>query len=289
MDEIIQLDALWNFSDPAESETKFREVLPGVQAEGDPDRYLQLLTQLARTFSLRRMFAEAHAQLDEVEALLTPDTPAAHIRYCLERGRTYNSNNQHEQALPFFLEAFERGQMAGEDNLAIDAAHMIAIAIQPAEKQVAWSEIAMEMAEASQDEKARKWLGPLYNNLGWTYHDAGDYQKALELFEKSVVFREAQDEPVPIRIAHWSVARTYRSVGRVEEALAIQEALAEQLADAGESDGYVFEELAECYLLMGREEEAKPYFMHAYELLSQDGWLKANETARLSRLKTFGK
>jgi tetratricopeptide (TPR) repeat protein len=54
------IDALWEYDDPAASEARFRAAL--VTASGD-DR-LELLTQLARTDSLRGRFAEAHRVLE---------------------------------------------------------------------------------------------------------------------------------------------------------------------------------------------------------------------------------
>ena len=53
----------------------------------------------------------------------------------------------------------------------------------------------------------------------------------------------------------------------------------------GGSDGYVEEEIGECLLLLKREEEARPYFAKAYELLSKDEWLVDNEPERVKRLK----
>ena len=70
----VDFDALWNFGDPAATEAKFREVLPKVEAAGDPDRHAQLLTQIARTHSLRKQFAEANALLDRVEKMLSDRT-----------------------------------------------------------------------------------------------------------------------------------------------------------------------------------------------------------------------
>jgi hypothetical protein len=56
----------------------------------------------------------------------------------------------------------------------------------------------------------------------------------------------------------------------------------------GESDGYVFEELGECLLLLGRPGEARLFFARAYAELSRDSWLAESEPARLERLKELG-
>ena len=58
-----------------------------------------------------------------------------------------------------------------------------------------------------------------------------------------------------------------------------------ELEAAGLRDGFVFEELAECCLLLGRGDEARKHFAAAYVELSQDPWLTRDEPQRLARLK----
>jgi len=79
-----------------------------------------------------------------------------------------------------------------------------------------------------------------------------------------------------------------RSLGRVEEALTLQQELLREFEALGEQDGYVYEELAECLAALGRDDEARPYFARAYEALSRDPWLADSEPARLERLRTLG-
>ena len=146
----------------------------------------------------------------------------------------------------------------------------------------------MEAAEVSDDPRAQGWLGALYNNTGWTYHDTGEYERALELFEKGLAWRKERDNDQAKQIAKWTVARAKRSLGRTEEALAMQQSLLEEHESAGTSDGYVYEEIAECLLTLGRQDEARPHFERAYIELSKDDWLTENEPERLERLKRLG-
>ena len=168
-------DSLWNYNKPAETESKFRELLP--QAEKwDLDYQLQLRTQIARTEGLQRKFVEAHKTLDGVESQLGEKTKVAEIRYDLERGRVFNSAKEKEKAWPFFHKAFELSVGLNQDNFAVDAAHMLAIAESAAEKQMEWNQKALAIAEKSKEPKAQNWLGSLYNNMGWTYHDTGRFK-----------------------------------------------------------------------------------------------------------------
>jgi tetratricopeptide (TPR) repeat protein len=277
-------DSLWDYSKPDESENRFRELLPAAQSSGDNAYHAELLTQIARTQGLQRQIEAAHKTLDEVETLLTPEIPRAYIRYLLERGRVFNSSGDKAKARPLFLAAWEKAVPAGEDFYAIDAAHMMAI-VEPPQQQMAWNLKAVEIAEKTGDERARNWLGSLYNNIGWTYHDAGQYDEALDTFQKALAYREKQGKADTIHIAKWCIGRTLRSLNRIDEALTIQREL---LAAMGENqDGYVYEELAEC-LLIQKNADAQKYFALAYQALSQDSYLVEHESERLSRLKSLG-
>ncbi len=285
--ELQDFDARWDYAHPDSTEAVFRSLLPAARSAGDADYLVQLLTQIARTQGLQRKFTDAHATLDEAAGMLTDSLAVARVRYLLERGRVFNSAQEPERARPLFLSAWEEAQAAGAEYHAIDAAHMMGIIEPPAEALV-WNRKAIAAAEAAGSERARGWLGSLYNNVGWTYHDLGDYDQALDMFEKGLAFREEKKQPRETRIAKWCVARTYRSLGRTEEALAMQRTLEQELTASGETDGFVDEEIGECLLALGRPDEAAPSFARAHELLSKDPWFVEKEGARLARLAELG-
>lgn len=280
----LDFDSLWDYSNPEQTEIKFREVLK--QIPENESAHLELLTQIARTQGLQRKFDEAHETLNQVEKELKEDSRAK-VRYLLERGRVFNSSKQPDKAKPFFQEAVELAKKLKEDNYAVDAIHMLAIVADPT-SSLDLNLQAIAYAESSSDEKARNWLGSLYNNTGWSYHDTGDYESALKIFEKAEAFRRSKNDAGSLRIAAWAVARCLRSLNRIEESLSKQMGLLKEFESIGETDGYVFEEIGECLLLLNRKDEAKPYFAKAYEELSQDGFLVDNEPERLKRLKELG-
>jgi tetratricopeptide (TPR) repeat protein len=283
---MTDFDSLWDYNQPAETEQRFHELLPAAENSGDSSYHVQLLTQIARAQGLQRHFEQAHQTLDTAEKLLAPQLTRAHIRYLLERGRVFNSSDDKVRAHPLFLQVWQEATDAGEDFYAIDAAHMLGI-IEPPERQMQWNLKAVAIAEKRADERARNWLGSLYNNIGWTYHDAGNFDEALAIFHKALEYRQKQGKTDTIRIAHWCIARTLRSLNRIDEALMIQQQLlAEHRAGDGE-DAYVYEELGEC-LHLQNSSEAAPFFAKAYALLSQDEWLRQNEPGRLERLKLLG-
>lgn len=278
-------DLLWDYAHPDQTETKFRQIF--MQFPEDDPAFLELLTQIARAQGLQRKFKEANRTLDQVEERLGPGVSRPRVRYLLERGRVFNSSGEPERARPFFEQAFELAKHISEDFFAVDALHMLAI-IAPPDQSLDLNLQAIQMAEASQEERAQNWLGSLYNNTGWSYHGMGNYPAALAVFERAEAWQRSKGRENETRIAAWCVARTLRSLKRFEEALSGQMALKAEFERAGESDGYVFEEIGECLLVLDRTAEARPYFSKAYEILSQDGWLSEQEPDRLARLKKLG-
>lgn len=283
---MTNFDKLWDYNNPAGTEIKFREILTEIKDSGDRSAYLQLLTQIARTQGLQMKFDEAHKILDEVEKELSKDEiKLVRIRYLLERGRTFNSSKQKEKALELFHKAYELGKETGEDFFAIDAIHMLAIA-DSLDEGIKWNEIGIELAEKSKDERSKGWLGAFYNNTGWNYHDKKEYLKALNFFEKNVIWHTERKSGQREIIAKWCVARTYRSLDRINEAIEIQKKLIQEIKERNlDTDGFIFEELGELYLLKGMDADSKKNFGMAYEMLSKDIWLAANEKERLERMK----
>jgi tetratricopeptide (TPR) repeat protein len=273
---VVDLTELWDFDRPDVSEQRFRDALR--DATG-PDA-LVLRTQLARALGLRRRFAEAAAELDAV-----PDNgdPLVRTYRELERGRVLNSGGDPDGARPHFLAALAEAEAAGLDHLAADAAHMMAI-VEPGEAQIPWAERALAIAGGSADPRARRWIGSVSHNLGWTLHGLGRHEEALTVWRRALAFREEQDDADALHVAQWTVARGLRSLGRHEEALAIQRDLAGRV----DSDGYVQEELGELLLALGHPDEARPHFARAHAVLSPDPWLAANEPDRLARLAVLG-
>jgi tetratricopeptide (TPR) repeat protein len=128
------------------------------------------------------------------------------------------------------------------DALLVDALHMVALVV-PADEQTALLDEALEAARASSDPAARRWEASLLNNLGMTLAEAGEWEKALALFEQALAARRVMGKVGDVRIARWMVAWALRNLGRSVEALAIQRDLKAELLAAEEEDPYVDEEL----------------------------------------------
>ena len=233
------IHGLWDYNDPACTESKLRAVLAKAVASDDRGYHAELLTQIARAQGLQRQFDEAHATLDRADAMIGSDMRRAKVRLLVERGRVFNSSGSADKAKPLFVEAWELASGEGIDGLAVDAAHMVA-AVEVREEGLKWNHKALDLANSSSDPDAQRWTGSLCNNIGWSHHSNGEYDKALIYFEQALQHRRAQGKADDIRIARWCIARCLRSLNRVEEALAVQRELEQQIAEIEDPDGYIY-------------------------------------------------
>lgn len=281
------LEDLWDFDDAAGSEARFAALLPRAREEREGAFHVEALTQLARAQGLQRRFAEARRTLDEAAHALRSGDARGHVRIALERGRVDRSEKQEGLGRASFAEAWDFARAMGDDGLAVDAAHMLAIVV-PGDEGSEWNERAMELARASDDPAARRWIGSLASNMGWARHEAGDFTGAIELFQLARDEFVADGRADRARIATWSIARCLRSQANFNGALAEQRTLLAELEELGETDGYVFEEIGECLLALGRGDEARPFFSRAHAELAADVNLRAEEPERLERLRTLG-
>ncbi|MEO6362760.1 MAG: tetratricopeptide repeat protein [Caldimonas sp.] len=283
----VDVTPLWNFADPAASEQAFRGALA---AATNADDVLVLQTQIARTYSLRSRFADAHALLDAIEPALPTAGAEPRVRALLERGRTWRSSSSPERARPLFEEAAALAETTALDALRVDAVHMLALVETDPARQLAFNERALAIALASAEPTARRWEASLANNIGMSLHDAGRHDDALAAFRRALAAREHMAAGADaMRGARWMVAWALRPLGRHDEALAILRALEQETAALGVPDGFVFEEIAENLLASGHAEAARPMFARAFALHSGDTSLERPDAARLSRLERLSR
>ena len=153
------------------------------------------------------------------------------------------------------------------------------------EVQDAWHASALALAEGSPDPAARRWRASLLNNIGMAHHEAGRHAQALEAFQAALAARRADGANAQtVQIARWMVAWELRFNGAHEQALAMLRDLDAEHNAEGSADGFVFEEIGENLLALGRGAEAQPWFARAWQLLQDDPEV-AGDAARRERLR----
>lgn len=260
----IDLTPLWDFSRPDISEQRFRAALKGASS----DDALILQTQIARTYGLRKDFKTAREILQSIEPQIATAGAEAKTRYYLELGRTYASaahtaEQQTPQARESARAAYQRAldeARAGQlDGLAIDAIHMMAFIDAAPADQLKWGQQALAIVEASSQTAAKRWEASIRNNIGYSLHQLGRYDEALQQFQLALVLRERGTDAEATRAAHWMIAWTLRALGRNDEALQIQLRLDREAEAAGQPDPFVLEELETLYRARGDVERAQHY------------------------------
>jgi len=286
MTELSAIRDLWDFGDPAVSETRFRELAADAEAAGNGAYAAEAMTQVARTFSLRRDFDQANANLDMVDGGAFGEVPVVRVRSLLERGRALNSGGQPDAALPHFEEAYEIAAANGEDFLAGDALHMAGIA-SDLESEERWLNALVEFVAANPDTPADYWFAAMRNNLGWSFFSAERYDDALAQFRLSRdAYAEMDGKRYETLIADYSTGRTMRFLGECAEALPLQEATYAALeAEFETQDEYVTEEIALCRAALGNAEGAREAAAIAFAKFSEDSWFVENEAERLEALR----
>ena len=260
----IDLNALWDFSEPELSEQRFRAALPTAQG----DDVLILQTHIARSLGLRLRFVEAREALQGMEPQMKTAGPEARARWALEMGRTHASATHPAELATAESKALARqhydaalsiARQGRLDGLAIDAIHMLASVDTAPADQLKWGQQALDVVLASNQPAAKRWEASIRNNLGYALHQLGRYPEALAHFEHALALRRQGSNAEAARLAQWMVAWTLRALKRDSDALAMQLKLEAECEAAGQPDRYAFEELETLYAAIGNTERASHY------------------------------
>jgi tetratricopeptide (TPR) repeat protein len=242
-----RLRALWDFLDLQVTERNQRDALA---REGTDGGRAEVLTQIARVRSLQGDHHAAHALVDEA-AILAGDSEIAQARVLLERGRILRLTGEPAAALPLFEQTYEIALAHDQHFVAVDAAHMCALA----GNTPAWTERGLELAERYPS--ASHWRATLLLNLGRWHWDRGRHGKALEVFRASLSANSRM--PIVRECARFGVGRALRTLGRPQEGLPFLEQAAAWAADADwrhpERRQFLIE-LAAAYTDVGRDADA---------------------------------
>ncbi len=157
---------------------------------------------------------EGRKWLEMAKAASKEEDPKAWARYLGVRGRFEWKDERLEEAKKTFVATYDYCVDKKPFDRAVDAAHMVAI-VAPKEEQEAWALKGIKAAEAGGFDA---WLGPLWNNLGWSYEAQGRYREILGALLKAREYHAKGVNELPKVFADWSVAKAYRLNKKLKEA-----------------------------------------------------------------------
>jgi len=273
----------------------YEAIAEDADAAGNTSAYVEACAMRARSFLIRDRGDEGTPWLRRARERADAAEPLGWSRYLGVRGRFEWQDGDYETATLTFREMFDFCERHELWERAVDAAHMVAISGDPDEK-FEWAEKGIDMAEKG---GMTRWLGPLWNNLGWDYVDAGRYGEAREALVRAREYHYAGENELPKLIADYSVAHVTRLLGDLDQAETGMKTVfdwAERLSKDGNADalewmGFSRWELGEIAAQRGDDDTAVLFMEEALGELEtagmprwdEAGW--AEKQGRLSELR----
>jgi len=198
---------LWNASKPKKMERILLEILPAARTADQPEYLAELLAQLARTRVHQKRLKEAKANLDEAEAIIEAGETEEMLRpraiWLVETGRYLrfvrlfehdDSAQLRARTNAVLEEAYNVALAAGDDFVAVDAAHQLG-KIDTSQKGLDWNLEAIRISRGSSQPRVSTWLGVIYETATRGAARLENYDQALELSQAGLAWsREHGDE-----------------------------------------------------------------------------------------------
>jgi tetratricopeptide (TPR) repeat protein len=261
-----QADSLFKGRQYVEAREIFLQAADMASAAKDNGSLTEAYAMIARSYLTTDKKDEGRPWIEKARGIARDDEPLGWSRYLGVRGRFEWQDKELEKATATFKEMYQYCSEKGLHERAIDAAHMVAITGGPAE-QVEWGLKGIKEAEAG---NVTGWLGPLWNNLGYTYEEMGKYRESLGAYLKAREYHHKYSDEKSKIVADWAVGHAYRLLGQSDSAAQwiAQDMLAkfESLGDV-EFQGWTLKEMGEIALLESKPDSALTYFIRAEEKL----------------------
>jgi tetratricopeptide (TPR) repeat protein len=293
--KLAEADQAFKNRQYAQAGEAFETVAGEALAAEDRQTYVEAAAMRAWSHLIQGNADDGRPWLVKAEEVADPSKPIAWSRYVGVRGRFEWEDAELEKATATFLELFDYCQENELYDRAVDAAHMVALTGDP-EQKFEWAMKGIELAEKG---NMTSWLGPLWNNLGWDYVDAGRYDEGRAAFEEAREYHYKAPTELPKLIADYSIAHVTRLQGNLDEARESMRAVfgwAEKMYDDGNTDamewmGFSRWELGEIAISKGEVGIGLGMLEKALDEFEQSGmpkwdeadWQKRN--ARVEELK----
>ena len=205
-EQLDAADGMFRQGKYEEARKKYEETATSASQAGDSRVLTEAYAQIARMYSIQGQLDEGKLWLTKAKSVANSDEPLGWSRYLGVRGRfEWQDEKDNEKAKATFIEMYEYCKAHKLFSRELDAAHMVAIVGTP-DEQVEWALNAIEAAEKAEE---TGWLGPLWNNLGWTYEERGEYDKMLDALIQARKYHYEVGNDLSKLIADFGVGRAY--------------------------------------------------------------------------------
>jgi tetratricopeptide (TPR) repeat protein len=207
-------DSLFSQDEYDQSREYYEKAAERAQADGQNSELTEAYSMIARSYLITNKKEEGREWIAKAREIATSDEPLGWSRYIGVRGRFEWQDKELDKATGTFKDMYEFCSENKLHNRAIDAAHMVAITGDH-ETQVEWGLKGIKEAEEG---NVTGWLGPLWNNLGGTYDELGEYEKSLDAYMKARDYHYKYGNHRSQVIADWAVGHAQRMNGNFDEA-----------------------------------------------------------------------
>ena len=272
-DRLAEADQVFRGRQYAQAGVLFEDIAAEADVAGDNTAYAEAASMRAKTMLQLGDRHGGEAWLEQARARTSVDDPLGWSRYLGVRGRFEWTAKDSAATTATFRELFDYCEANNLYERAVDATHMNAL-VAPREEHFEWAHKGIAMAEAGE---LTGWLGPLWNNMGWDYVDAGDYEEGLEALEKARIYHYETGQQLSKLIADYSVAHVKRKMGDIAVAKTELQGIfdrASAMQEAGHLDaiewmGFSRWELAEIAVTEGDNQTAVALMNQALGELEQ--------------------
>jgi tetratricopeptide (TPR) repeat protein len=260
-------DSLFNAKEYEKSREAYIKVSEMAEESDEKSNLVEAFAMIGRTYLKVNQKEPGYHWLSKARDFASVDQPLGWSRYLGVCGRFEWRNKELEKATETFVEMYNYCSDRKLHDRAVDAARMIGIT-GTSEQQIEWG--MKGIAEAG---NMTGILGPLWNNLGWTYEDIGKYPEAVNAYTKAREYHWKYGDERNKLIADWAVGHAYRLNGEFDKAEVWLRPLPDWCRKIDETEflGFSLKELG--YLSLGREDttEALNYFVEAEKNLKAVG------------------
>ncbi|MCC6575685.1 MAG: hypothetical protein IT462_18035 [Planctomycetes bacterium] len=192
----------------------YKTAVERAEKEKKPGNQTEALAQVARAYLILDKKEEGEKWLEKARKAATKDEPKGWSRYLGVRGRFEWKSDKLDVAKKTFTEMYDFCNEQKLYDRAVDAAHMVAL-VATTDEKVEWAKKGIAAAEKG---KFDGWLGPLWNNLGWTYKEQKKYPEMLDALLKAREYHYKGSNELSKLIADNAVAQAYRLNGKLKQA-----------------------------------------------------------------------